>query len=68
MGDLVNLRRERKRRARDRDAETAADNRVAHGLTKVERQAADASRRLDARALDAHKLEKSPADPSGDER
>lgn len=67
MGDLVNLRRERKRRARERDAAAAADNRVAHGLTKSARDAAAATRRLAERALDGRRLDAAES-PDGDER
>ena len=56
MGDLVNLRRERKRRDREREAAVAAENRVAFGLTKSERRKLEAEREAGERRLDAHRL------------
>ena len=52
MGDIINLRRARKARARETAAQIAAQNRAAFGRTKSEKQAAadDAARR--ARLLD----------------
>ena len=37
MGDIINLRRFRKRAAKQRDDERAAANRTLHGRTKAER-------------------------------
>ena len=58
MGDLVNLRRARKDRARREKEETAQANRVAFGRTKAERQLTDAQKRLEAAKLDAHRRDK----------
>ena len=44
MGDLVNLRQARKRRERKREADAAAHNRVAFGMTKAERRTIEAER------------------------
>ena len=57
MGEVVNLRRARKARARDDAAATAAANRAAHGRTRAEKDEvhADAARRdhmLDGAKLD----------------
>jgi len=57
MGEIVNLRRERKRASRERDAAKAVDNRVLHGLSKAERALATAHRELDERHIDAHRLD-----------
>ena len=38
MGDVVNLNRFRKRRARDEDERRAGENRVRFGRTKAERE------------------------------
>jgi len=58
MGDLVNLRMERKRRKRATDEDAAATNRARHGRTLDEkRRDADDARRK-ASHLDAHKREK----------
>ena len=47
MGEVVNLRRIRKAKARAADAAQAAANRAAHGRTKAEQEigAAEAARR-----------------------
>ncbi|GAW39714.1 hypothetical protein SH203_00090 [Brevundimonas sp. SH203] len=57
MGEIVNLNRARKSRAKaDRKAEAAA-NRVAHGRTKAEKQAASLDQARAARLLDGKKRE-----------
>ncbi len=58
MGDLINLRRARKDRARREKEETAQANRVAFGRTKAERDLTDAQKRLEAAKLDAHRRDK----------
>ena len=56
MGDIVNLRRARKAKARE-DAETgAAENRVRHGAPKAQRNLTKARTGQDSRTLDAHRL------------
>lgn len=57
MGEIVNLRRARKAKARS-EAELKADaNRVAFGRTRTEREATEAEKRIEARRLDGHKRE-----------
>ena len=56
MGELVNLRRTRKRRARERELATAAENRAAFGMTKPERRKVEAEREKVERGLDSHRL------------
>ena len=56
-GNVINLRRERKRRARQDDASKAAENRTRFGRTSVEKlidRREEQRRTLD---LDGHKLE-----------
>lgn len=62
MAEIVNLHREKKRRARAADAAAAQQNRVRHGRTGVQK-AADvlAARRLDA-AAEGHRLEQDDAE------
>jgi len=60
MGEIVNLRRERKRAARQQDAAKAAENRVLHGRSKAERATEAARRDLDERRLEAHRLDNPP--------
>lgn len=66
--EIINLRRARKARNR-RDAEArAAENRVAFGRSKAERQATDAAKALERRRLDAMQLEQpSSADTAANE-
>ena len=58
MAEIVNLHREKKRRARAEDAASAQQNRVRHGRTAAQK-AADSltARRLDA-AAEGHRLER----------
>jgi hypothetical protein len=67
MGDIVNLRRARKRKARDdREAEASA-RRTEVGVSKTERRAASAERALLDRRLQGHKLGADAPEPAGDE-
>jgi hypothetical protein len=58
MGDLVNLRAARKRAARARDEEQAAQNRLLYGRTRAERELEAARSEKAAQQLDAHQIEK----------
>lgn len=63
MGDLVNLRRARKNRARA-DASSRADaKRLAFGRTKAEKALTTAQRDLAERRVEGHRME-----PSRDKR
>jgi hypothetical protein len=62
MGEIVNLRRARKRKERQRDEAEAAANRVLFGAPKAAKQEAKAERERAERHLEGHRL----ADP--DER
>lgn len=62
MGEVVNLRLSRKRAQRARDEQRAADNRLAHGRPKAERQRDAALTDKARRDLDAHRIE------TGDDR
>ena len=57
MGEIVNLKRHRKRKDRAAKEEIAAENRVQFGRTKAERDAAAADAERRARMLDGAKLE-----------
>ena len=57
MGDIVNLIRARKDRAKAEAWARAATNRVAHGRTKAEKQAAAKARDRAEKHLDGQKLE-----------
>ena len=56
MGDVVNLRRARKNRDRQREEANAAQNRVAFGMTKAQRRQLDNEREKSERNLDGHRL------------
>ena len=57
MADTVNLNAVRKARAKAADKATAAANRVLHGLTTAQRQAAKAERERLSRLLDQTRRE-----------
>jgi hypothetical protein len=58
MGDIINLRRFRKRAAKQRDDERAAANRAHHGRTKAARGLEATQKEKFRRDFDAHKIEK----------
>jgi hypothetical protein len=55
MGEIVNLRRARKAKARDEKDKAAEANRTIHGTPKHLRSLAKAKTAKSARDLDAHK-------------
>jgi len=57
MAEIVNLNRARKAKARDEAQATAAANRIVHGRTKAEKQAAKVEAERRARELDGAKRE-----------
>jgi hypothetical protein len=62
MAEIINLRLQRKRKARSAKEATAAEKRAQHGLTKAERERLSAQRKLEFRRLEQHWR-----DESGDE-
>jgi hypothetical protein len=58
MGNVINLRTVRKRAARKRDAENAAEQRVLHGQSKAERLQIKARGAKARRDLDQHRIHK----------
>ena len=56
MGDVVNLNRARKSKARAADRARAEENRVRFGRTKAEKEAAALETERGLRALDAHRI------------
>lgn len=60
MGEVVNLRMARKRKARDEREKQAAGNRASHGVAKAEKSRAAAEKHRADAALDGHRL-----DPDG---
>lgn len=66
MGEVVNLRLHRKKRARaEREAE-AAENRVRFGRSRPDRKLAEAERALEVRRLDGQKLERDTPEVCGE--
>ncbi|MDR6952212.1 hypothetical protein J2X65_001563 [Ancylobacter sp. 3268] len=55
MADLINLRRYRKKKAREAAELTAAERRLAFGVSKVQRNADDAAKQKRDAALDGHR-------------
>ncbi|NVB41230.1 DUF4169 family protein [Pseudenhygromyxa sp. WMMC2535] len=73
MAEVLNLNRFRKRKLRAEERAQAERNRVVHGRTKSEKQAARAERERTTRALDGHRREAAADDeqdpePTQDER
>lgn len=61
MGEIVNLNRARKARAKADAKRTAEANRLSFGRTKAERMTTRAERERDAAQLDGHKRDKPDA-------
>ena len=62
MGEIVNLNRVRKEKAKAEGKATAAANRTAHGRTKGQRDTAEAERDRAARLLDGARRDPTPED------
>jgi len=58
MGDLVNLRTERKRAKRVQAEQAAASNRLVHGRSKAERALEQAKHEKSGRSLDQHRIQR----------
>lgn len=56
MGEIVNLRMARKRKARAEDATTAEQNRALHGRSRTEKQADARTKAREAALLDGHRI------------
>lgn len=61
MAELVNLRRHRKRRAREEEAGLAAGNRARHGAPKAETAKCEAIQRLERARLEGQRREREEA-------
>jgi hypothetical protein len=57
MGDVINLRQERKRAARRKAQDQAAENRQAHGASKQECNETATDREKLNQTLDQHRIE-----------
>jgi hypothetical protein len=56
MGEIVNLRRVRKRKEREREDAAADQNRLTFGRAKAERKLAEREHEKAVSALDGHRL------------
>jgi hypothetical protein len=66
MGEIVNLRRARKEKARATASKEADAARAKSGRTRAARDAADQTRALEDKRLAEHKREAAPNDDSSD--
>lgn len=65
MGEIVNLRKTRKAKARRAAEATATRNRIAHGRPRTERELAEKHQAQDARRLEGHRIVRpEPPDPN----
>ena len=61
MAEIVNLRQARKTKARAENEAKAAENRLAFGRTKAERELSGKERRLAERRLEGHRRDDDPS-------
>jgi hypothetical protein len=62
MGEIVNLRRARKQKAREEEGAAAKTNRIAHGESKGSRRAREAERVRSERLAEGHRLDRRDGD------
>jgi hypothetical protein len=58
MGEVVNLNKYRKKKAREEREKRAEQNRLKRGLTQAELALREKKKQLDEKRLDGHKLER----------
>ncbi len=68
MGEIVNLRQARKRKAREEAETTASENRIKFGLSRRDKKLAAARLDLEQRQLEAHRREAAEPAKSDDGR
>ncbi|MEZ5909950.1 MAG: DUF4169 family protein [Hyphomicrobiaceae bacterium] len=66
-GEIINLRQQRKRKARAEKEQRAAENRKRFGRPKAERRQTAAESELERRRLEAHARQPSATDTNRDE-
>lgn len=57
MGDIVNLRTARKRKAREQDAKVAEQNRILHGRSRAQKLAESIASERAVTQLEGHRLD-----------
>jgi hypothetical protein len=58
MGEVINLNKYRKKKAREEREKRAEQNRLKRGLSATERTLREKKKQLDDKRLDGHKLER----------
>ncbi|MEY4510136.1 MAG: hypothetical protein RLZZ450_2258 [Pseudomonadota bacterium] len=58
MGEVVNLNKYRKKKAREEREKRAEQNRLKRGLTQAELALREKKKQMDEKRLDGHKLER----------
>jgi hypothetical protein len=58
MGEVVNLNKYRKKKAREEREKRAEQNRLKRGLSQAERALREKKKQIDEKRLDGHKLER----------
>ena len=58
MGDVVNLNKWKKKKAREEREKRAEQNRLSRGMSAAERALRENKRELEEKRLDGHKLER----------
>lgn len=58
MGDVVNLNKWKKKKAREEREKRAEQNRLSRGMSAAERALREKKRELEEKRLDGHKLER----------
>jgi hypothetical protein len=58
MGEVINLNKYRKKKAREEREKRAEQNRLKRGVSTSERALRDKKKQLDDKRLDGHKLER----------
>ena len=62
MGEVVNLNKYRKKKAREEREKRAEQNRLKRGLTQAELALREKKKQMDEKRLDGHKLERDEQD------
>lgn len=65
-GEIVNLRRARKTKQREAEADAATENRARFGQSKAQRALAANVEKLAARRFEAHRRENAPHESDGE--
>lgn len=58
MGEVINLNKYRKKKAREEREKRAEQNRLKRGMSSTERTLREKKKQLDEKRLDGHKLER----------